>query len=319
MAVPGLAAMLERFRAQADPGPFACPWLHHHRGAGGHGVHVVLGFLIHGNEFGTLPAALRLQQALRSGALVPSGPVSLLVGNPEAALADERFLDEDFNRVFTFDRAAASRERQRAEAVRPVLDAADWFLDFHQTQTPSARAFWTFPWRRQFGDVARALRIAGVGLTRADGQAFSPGLRCLDEYVRDRGRIGLTVELGTRGFDDAQAAAAYDGARSLLSLVDRLDAGQRLADIAAEAPPIEWFATRHVVTPWAPSARLRDGYRNWSPIAEGEVLSAAGQPVVRAPCAGCVLFPKYPRPGEAAPPELMRIASRVDDPDTLAA
>lgn len=311
-----LDVLLERFQKQAHAGPFDCAWTHHHPGTGSHARHVVLGFLIHGNEFGSLPAAVQLLEALNAGTLVPAGPLTLLLGNPEAARADERFLDEDFNRVFTFDRAADNHERRRAEAVRPILDAADYFLDFHQTQTPCARAFWTFPWRRTYGDIARVLRIAEVGLTRADGQAFSPGLCCLDEYVRNRGRIGLTVELGMRGFDEGQAAAAVAGARRLLTLVERLERGEALADMAAAAPSMHWYATRHIVA-GAPGARLRAGYQNWSPIAEGEVLSVDTQPSLVAPVAGVALFPKYPKAGQPVPPDLMRIGSVVDDPDQL--
>ncbi|HSC86679.1 MAG TPA: succinylglutamate desuccinylase/aspartoacylase family protein, partial [Polyangiaceae bacterium] len=194
-------ALLERFQAIARPGSLGVPYSHHAPGSGRHTQHVVLGFAIHGNEHGTLPALLRLTEELNDGSLSPGGPVTLLLGNPEAVLADERFLEEDFNRVFTFDRPAQSLERRRAEQVRPLLDRADWFLDFHQTQTPTERAFWTFPWDRRLALLARALAPASVGLTRKPGQAFSAGMCCLDEYVRNRGCVGTTVELGLRGRD----------------------------------------------------------------------------------------------------------------------
>lgn len=305
---------IRQFLSHAEPGPFRYEACHHFPGQGRSAQHVVLGFAIHGNEHGSLPAALALQQRL--GKTPPAGPVTLLLGNVEAAERDVRFLDEDFNRVFTFDRLADSRERKRAELVRPILDACDVFLDFHQTQTPTESAFWTFPWSRQLGLLATALRLAPRGLTRRRGQSFSAGLRCLDEYVRDQGKLGLTVELGLRGQDPAQAARAFAGAIDLLRIVDAVARGESsLEGLAAQSPPVAWFETAQIVPSEPPRLRLREGLRNWSPLTAGEELAAPGTGSVRCPFDGYALFPKYPAPGELPPPELLRIARAVADPD----
>ncbi len=305
--------LLERFRAEADAGPFAYEWCHHAAGRGAHDAHTVLGFIIHGNEWGTLPAALRLLQELRSGELAPGGPVTLLLGNPEAARANQRFLEEDFNRVFTFDREAASHERRRAEVVRPILDSAHFFLDFHQTQTPTESAFWTFPWAETFGLWARALAIAPIGLTRPPGQVFSKGTCCLDEYVRGRGHVGITVEVGTRGEDRAQAVATYRGARRLIELRDAVVSGQTtLADAANGQAPLSWFRTTHVVPATTKDHRLRPGLTNWTRVSRGELLSADGAPRIEAPADGAILFPKYPGPDDPPPAELFRLGERID-------
>jgi len=79
--------MLSRFARAADPGPFAIGGCAHFRGEGRHNYHVVFGFITHGNEDGTLPAALRLLDELKSGLLKHDGTVTLLLGNPEAAPA----------------------------------------------------------------------------------------------------------------------------------------------------------------------------------------------------------------------------------------
>ena len=310
--------LLNAFVSAARPGPFADPYCHHSKGSGAHQQHVVLGFAIHGNEHGTLPAALRLQAELSSGELAHGGPLTLLVGNPEALVANERFLEEDFNRVFTFDRPAVSRERKRAERVRPLLDQADLFLDFHQTQTPTERAFWTFPWQHEFGLWARALAVAPVGLTRKPGQAFSPGMCCLDEYVRGRGKTGITVEVGFRGQDAAQSDATYRAARRLLQLVDIVQAGvATLESCALREPALSWYQSTSIVRAETPEHRLRPGYRNWSTVERGALLSPEGAPTLVAAASGVVLFPKYPPPGQAPPPELLRIAERLDDPSEL--
>lgn len=310
-------ALLAAFEARCNPGSFTYPYCHHHAGTGRHARHVVIGCLIHGNEHGTLPAALRLVDALQRGEIAPGGPVTIFLGNPEAARADQRFLEEDFNRVFTFDRSAKSHERRRAEEVRPILDAAEVFLDLHQTQTPTAQPFWTFPWEGDLGLWAQAIAAAPVGLTRRAGQSFASGTCCLDEYVRGRGKPGITVELGMRGQDPEQAERAFAAMKRLIEVVDAIASGTPLAELAARMPAMQWFQTTHVVPAETSEHRLRPGLGNWTPVAAGERLSPPGAPEILAPAAGVVLFPKYPRPQDPPPPDLFRLARPVEDPDAL--
>ena len=307
-----IESALQRFRELASPGPYRYQWCHHHAGKNSAVPHIEFGCLIHGNEHGTLPAAVRLVEALTSGRLASDSAVTVLLGNVAAARADRRFLEEDFNRVFTFDRPAKSAERRLAELVRPILDDASVFLDLHQTQTPTARPFWTFPWEPTLAAWARALRVAPFALTRPAGQVFSKGTCCLDEYVRNRGRVGITVELGYRGPDDAQVRLAEQAMTRAVLLANELAQGAvNVLELAEREPPLCTFETAHVVA--APSAlhRLRPGLENWTPVRAGELLSADGAPELRAPQEGYVLFPKYPRASEPPPPELYRLAREV--------
>jgi succinylglutamate desuccinylase len=309
-----IETLLQQFRALADRGPFEYEWCHHTTGSGEHTQHTVIGCLIHGNENGTLPAAIRLVEALTLGTVRPKGPVTVLIGNTAAALADKRFLEEDFNRVFTFDRPATSIERKLAERVRPILDAADVFLDLHQTQTPTERAFWTFPWSQQMGLWARALQAANVALTRPAGQSFSAGTCCLDEYVRNRDKVGITVELGYKGQDPAQAGLAFDVMTRLITLVDDLSCGVTTLDAAArKAPEVSAYKTAAIVPAASAQHRLRPGLGNWTAVKQGELLSAEGAPEIRASVQGFVLFPKYPAPTDPPPSELFRLAQYVAD------
>ncbi len=309
---------LDQFQASCDPGPFAYPYCHHQRGDGRHGFHLVIGCLTHGNENGTLPAALRCLEALKQGRLQPGGPVTLLLGNTRAARENRRFIEEDFNRVFTFDRPAHSLERRLAETVRPILDAADFFLDLHQTQTPTLKPFWTFAWDNRHAQWARALEAAPVGLTRPAGQQFSTGTCCLDEYVRSRGRVGLTVELGHRGLDAKQAEHALRIMQRAVQVVDLVGPHpQSLQEVAQASSPIDWYQTTHVVAAESTQYRLRPGLINWLEVQAGETLSAPGCPEIVSPTRGRVLFPKYPAPSEPPPPELFRLATPVSNPESL--
>lgn len=313
-----IADLLESFRRIARPGPFAYEWCHHTPGRGAHAQHVVIGCLIHGNENGTLPAAIRLVEALNDGRVQPLGPVTVLIGNTAAALSDKRFLEEDFNRVFTFDREAVSLERKLAEKVRPILDAADVFLDLHQTQTRTEKAFWTFPWSSEVGLWARALQAASVALTRPGGQRFSAGTCCLDEYVRNRGKVGITVEVGYKGYDLAQANHSYDVMTRLIKVVDEIASGHAtLEALALRAPEVKLYKTAAIVPASSAQHRLRPGLGNWTPVHRGELLSAPDAPELRASVEGYVLFPKYPNPTEPPPPELYRLAQLVNDVSEL--
>lgn len=306
--------LLARFDAGPGPGALGVPGTSHFPKE--RGPHLVLGFLIHGNEWGTLPAALQLQQDLLCGDIEPAGPLTLLVGNRQAALENVRFIEEDFNRVFTFEEPAKTLERIRAEQVRPLLDAADYFLDFHQTQTPTEAPFWTFPWMSDLGLWARAIGGGPLGLTRRANGAFSPGRSCLDEYVRARGKMGITLEVGTKGPDPEQALRTYESAKRFIRTVASVENGEaKLRTLARDQPPISWYATREVIQAVTREHRLRPGLGNWTAVEAGEVLSAPGAPEIRASEPGRILFPKYPGPDEPPPPELFRLGVPIEDPE----
>jgi succinylglutamate desuccinylase len=309
---PSVLADLELFLSRAATAPFHYEACHHFPGVRPFG-HVVLGFVIHGNEVGSLRAAVELQSELIQ--TPPQTPVTLLLGNLDALTHGVRYLEEDFNRVFTFDRPSKSLERRRAERVRPILDHADYFLDFHQTGTPTRSAFWTMPWTHELGLWARAIGAAPRGLTRKSTQAFSPGLMCLDEYVRARGKVGITVELGERGVDPVQAENCLRASRRLIQLVRQLEDGQSLAALADEMPAVRWLETAHVVASEGGRRRLRPGLTNFTPVRSGEELGAEHFPSVPCPADGFALFPTYVENAEVAPPELVRIAREIADPD----
>lgn len=310
--MPAVRSLLDRFRERAVPGPSSYPWAHHHDG-GRHAHHLVVTLLVHGNEHGTLPAGLRLIDALIDGSVVHGGRVTLALANPEAALQDRRFLDFDLNRAFAFVPGREGHEHTRARELRPLLDAADLLLDLHQTGTPTASPFWTFPWNPVFGHWARVLQAAPIGITRPPDQGFAaPDLKCIDEYVRNRGLPGICLELGARGQDPEQAESAYRSLVRTLDVIDAIAAGHTtLADEAASQPELTWYTTAHREAWGDPRRALRPGLENWSPVRAGEDLSAADSPLIQVERDGRVLFPKYPLPSEPRPAHLFHLATEL--------
>lgn len=318
-----LTDWLERFASARRPGPFAYP-LHHHHAGGDHDLHLVIGCMIHGDETGSLPAVVKLIEALAHRELRYGGPLTVFVGNPEAGLQDRRFLEADLNRVFVDD-PPDNHEGRRARELQPMLDAADVFLDLHQTILPTDRPFYIFPWSVSGWQWARVIGGAQTWVTRPADAAFSTGTRCADEAVRLRGRPGLTLELGHKGLSAESEQRAWHALTRLLHAAERIGAGaQTLPGAATHHPDLRFVETRWRQPFDDATLRLRPGLTNFAPVARGELLSAADTPEIRSPHDGMVLFPKYPdyqpdgRVVEPRPGEIVRVITPLPTHPTQA-
>jgi succinylglutamate desuccinylase len=282
--------------AAAPRGPFAYRRAFCHDG-GGHGFHLVFGSMVHGDEVGSLPAVVAVVEALVAGRLRHAGRVTLFVGNPEAGLAGQRFLEADLNRVF-MDEPPDCHEGRRARELRPILDAADVFVDLHQTIEPTRHAFYIFPFQEDGWLWARAMAAAPLWVTRHPGTAFTTGAMCADEYVRARQLPGITIELSQRGFGHGAEPRAEAAIRKALALSDAIAAGTTtLRDAAMAEPELTFLHTTHRERFDRDELALRPGLVNFTEVAPGDLLSAEGAPELRAPAPGWVLFPKYPPRG----------------------
>ncbi|WP_028207993.1 M14 family metallopeptidase [Paraburkholderia nodosa] len=105
--------------------------------SGAPGPHVMINALTHGNE---VCGAIVVDALLRARLRPRRGKLTLAFANVEAyrrfdpAHPDAaRFVDQDFNRVWTGldDLARDSSELRRARAMRPVIDDVDLLLDLH--------------------------------------------------------------------------------------------------------------------------------------------------------------------------------------------
>ncbi len=292
-----LQGWLTRFDAVAQPGPFAYPRTFHHDG-GVHSEHLVIGSLVHGDEVGSLPAVVAVAEALAAGTLTFGGRLTMFVGNPEAGLEGQRFLEADLNRVF-MDDPPNCHEGRRAKELRPILDAADVFLDLHQTIEPTHHAFYIFPFQEHGWLWARALAATPMWVTRHPGTSFTTGAMCADEYVRVRQRPGITIELSQKGFGNGGEARAEAAIRMAMSLSDAVASGSvSLREAAMREPELRFLHTTHREPFDRGELALREGLVNFVEVQAGELLSAPETPELRAPATGWVLFPKYP-PREA--------------------
>ncbi len=100
-----------------------------HRTSSQPGPHVCVGMATHGNETEGL-AVLEEPVALLKGSL------TLILCNPEAVAAGQRYLDSDMNRL-PEGLNGSGREVARAQELLPLLQAADVFVDLHSTPGPT--------------------------------------------------------------------------------------------------------------------------------------------------------------------------------------
>src|SRR5262249_40315590 len=105
------------------------------------GPHALLTAVVHGNE---LCGAIALEFLFRERIRPKRGKLSLAFCNVAAFLrfnpsnpTASRFVDEDFNRVWSperLDGSQRSAELARARELRPLVDSADFLLDLHSMQ-----------------------------------------------------------------------------------------------------------------------------------------------------------------------------------------
>jgi len=121
-------------------------------------------------------------------------PVKLIVANEKAKEQDERFVDDDLNRVFPGDYDADSHEKQLAPELLNEIDGLK-VLDFHSTVSkPTPFAF--------FINERDIDLVESTGLDRAVDLSHLP--ETMMNYMR-----GISVECGYRKSDECYNTA-YD-------------------------------------------------------------------------------------------------------------
>ncbi|KGV22190.1 M14 family metallopeptidase [Burkholderia pseudomallei] len=261
------------------------------------GPRVMINALTHGNE---VCGAIVVDALLKRGLRPRRGVLTVSFANvtayerfdparPDAA----RFVDQDFNRVWApavlDDLSQHSVELDRARAIRPFVDEADWLLDLHSMHERSAPLIVAGPLAK---GTALALRI-GAPATVIRDEGHPEGKR-----MRDYGGFGdpasaknaLLVECGQHWEARAVAVARDSTARFLMAsgIVDERDL------------PADWFlplaTTMRIVQMTQPVVatsrdfRFADAYTGLEHFAEaGAVIGWSDGKPVTTPYPDCVL------------------------------
>ena len=140
----------------------------HQLDSGMPGPHVMISSVVHGNE---LCGAIAVDHMLQNNVRPLKGRLSLAFMNVDAYLSFDpdnpsasRYLDEDFNRLWTKELLEGERssiELKRAREVLPVLDTVDLLLDIHSMQTATTPLMMSGPLEKGC-EFARQLGIPEV-------------------------------------------------------------------------------------------------------------------------------------------------------------
>lgn len=267
-----------------------------HFDSGVPGRHVMVTSLVHGNE---LCGAWAIKDALALGLRPRRGSLTLVFANlgafdsfDPACHDTSRFLDEDMNRVWSAEKLAdpRTRERQRALALRPFVEKADWLLDLHSMHEPCAPLLLTgiqprnLELARQMGAPRHVIVDAG----HKDGVRMRDFGRFVD--LEDNGTRTLLIECGFHGALESRDVARDQVARFVLAS-GIVDDGDFPADWFQPLPESQLAieVTQAVV---APSMDFTFS-ENWQGLEElekaGTVIGwADGEPVV-TPYDNCTL------------------------------
>lgn len=260
------------------------------------GPDVLVTALVHGNEYS---GAWALDAFLLSGLQPRRGRITAVfcntgafmrfdAGKPDAS----RFVDEDFNRVWSadlLDGPRCSAELLRARDIRPFVDRATHLLDLHSMHEPGGALLVTGMLPRNIA-FAQGLGTSGQVVVDA-GHADGVRMRDYGPFGDENGdRIALLLEAGQHW-----ELASLQAARNVLmrflvcsEVIDRGDVppGWLLPD-ASPQPPVT--VTHRVVARSMDFAFVQD-------FCGGETIRHAGTPIahdagepVVTPYDNCVL------------------------------
>jgi predicted deacylase len=274
------------------------------------GPHVMINALTHGNE---VCGAYAVDQLFRWEARPALGQLTLSFANVDAFArfsverpADTRWVDEDFNRVWSDDKLDGPRttsELVRARALRPVVASADLLLDLHSMHLPAPPVMIAGPHAK-----GRELsRRVGLPAFVISDSGHATGARMRD--YRGFGDAGhpknaLLVECGQHG-EAAAARTALDASLAFLREAGIM-AGEFFAAHPAPAPvPQQFIQVTHPVIIRSERFEFTQRWTGMETIERaGTVIGHDGGEPVTTPYDRCILVMpaplRYVRPGFTA-------------------
>lgn len=269
---------------------------------------------VHGNEPAGVHAIHRVGRRLDRAGVLSGGAFLGLVGNRIALERGVRFVEHDLNRAWTDDQVSGVRSRGSgggeaeareqaellAEIDRAVAEARGpvHLLDLHTTSGPGGLF-------SAFGDtLPQRFFAAGFPVPMVLGlEELVDGT--LAQFFSERGLIAVTLETGRHDAPEAveRAEAAIWVALSNLGVLareagDAAEHGERvLAEASAHLPRALEMRHRHPVRT-GDGFEMEPGYRNFDPVARGDLIARDRTGEVHAGMNGRLLLPLYQHQGE---------------------
>lgn len=263
-------------------------------------THAVILLVQHGDEWGPLPVLLDLLPSLRAAQeQAPANRrLSIVLGNPWAALNGQRFIEFDLNRCYPDPGAARESvgaggsghyERDRAHEIAALVASADLVLDLHQTNQATQQPFFVFPFHAASVALARSLGSAEILLTRPIGEEDQG--RCVDDFLHALDIPVAVIEVGQKG-DNAMSQACT---RETIAAFLRCFGGEPSPQAQTRALRLIGISRRYEFAGRADAVSAE--LINLSPVRRGTSLLTQ-QPDAVAPDDGFVVFVQKPRRDE---------------------
>ena len=263
------------------------------------GPHVVVMALTHGNE---ICGAIALDLLLGADIRPRRGTLTLAFNNVAAYREFDtrypiasRYIDEDFNRLWhpaTLDGPRRSVELERARALRPIVDAADFLLDLHSMQYATAPLMLAglLPRSRE---LARRVGIPELIMCDA-GHAAGPRMRDYGGFGDPASpKTALLIECGQHWEHRAAEVASDVMLRFLIAVgaVDRDDVAA-LGGPDFDMPPRQkTIEVTEAVTITGDRFDFAQDFRGLEVLPEkGSLIGRDGDREVRTPYDNCILL-----------------------------
>jgi predicted deacylase len=260
------------------------------------GPHVLVTALVHGNE---LCGAIALDFLFRAGIRPLRGILTLAFCNiaafsrfDRANPTASRFIDEDFNRVWSPDVLNSSRqsaELARARELRPIVAAADYLLDIHSMQHATAPLLLCGPLEKG-RSFARAIGYPEI-VVSDEGHAAGRRMRDYDAFSDPASaRNSLLIECGQH-WEAASAAVAREMLLRFLAHFRMLDPAILTQHLPKPPPPQKLIEVTEAVTIRSGDFRFDADYKGLEVIPRRgtEIARDGGEPVL-TPYDECVLI-----------------------------
>ncbi len=273
------------------------------------GPHILVNAVTHGNE---LCGAITLDFLSRHDVRPTRGKLSLGFANfmayqifDPAAPAASRYVDEDFNRLWSSDVLDGPRdsiELQRAREIRPLIETVDMLLDLHSMQQ-------TCPALILCGPLAKGRALAaGVGfpvhVVADTGHTAGKRMRDYGGFSDPKSpRNALLVECGQHWEADS-AVVALETTLRFLRHLDAIDPKFAAAHLPAAEPVQQRFIeVTEAITVRSKAFCFAKPYKGLEILPKaGDLIGHDGDTPLRTPYDDCILIMPSRRlyPGQTA-------------------
>ena len=264
------------------------------------GPAVLVVALTHGNE---ICGAIAVDRFMKAGVRPARGTLTLAFANvaafgrfDAASPFASRFVDEDFNRVWTpqtLDGPRDSVELRRARELRPFVEAADFVLDIHSMLESSPPVMIS-------GPLDKGVRFAfevGIPEHVVADTGHANGTR-----MRDYGGFGdpaspknaLLVECGQH-WEKNSAEVAWQTLWRFLRAVGSVEPEAAAREIKPATGPQKLIRVTDAVIANSSAFRFAKAFTGLEVVPrKGDVIAWDGEQAVRAPYDNCVLVMPVP-------------------------